>query len=79
MLAMAKAATASRTALTIDWREADVSALPFPDGSFDVALCQRHHSRGDESQTQPPHLSYTFSGMARHEPGATCNVKDALT
>ncbi len=41
MLAMAKAATASRTALTIDWREADVSALPFPDGSFDVALCQQ--------------------------------------
>jgi ubiquinone/menaquinone biosynthesis C-methylase UbiE len=40
MLAVAKASTASRAALTIDWREADVSALPFPDRSFDVALCQ---------------------------------------
>ena len=41
MLAVAKAATASKATLTIDWREADVSALPFPDGSFDVALCQQ--------------------------------------
>ena len=41
MLATAKAATPSSTALTIDWREADVSALPFPDGSFDIALCQQ--------------------------------------
>jgi ubiquinone/menaquinone biosynthesis C-methylase UbiE len=41
MLAMAKAATANNAALVIDWREADVSALPFPDGSFDVALCQQ--------------------------------------
>ncbi len=41
MLAMAKAATANSAALTIDWREADVSALPYPDGSFDVALCQQ--------------------------------------
>jgi len=41
MLAMAKAASASRAALTIDWREVDVSGLPFPDGSFDVALCQQ--------------------------------------
>jgi len=41
MLAVAKASTASRAALTIDWREADVSHLAFPDGSFDVALCQQ--------------------------------------
>ncbi len=41
MLTMAKAATASSPGLTIDWREADVTALPFPDGSFDVALCQQ--------------------------------------
>lgn len=41
MLAIAQAATASSAALTVDWQEADVSALPFPDGSFEVALCQQ--------------------------------------
>ena len=38
MLAVARAADSGATA--IDWHEASADALPFSDGSFDVALCQ---------------------------------------
>ena len=31
---------ARRVRPELDWRQADVAALPFPDGSFDVVLCQ---------------------------------------
>lgn len=41
MLAIAKASTVPGAALTVDWREADVCAMPFPDENFDVALCQQ--------------------------------------
>jgi SAM-dependent methyltransferase len=34
-------ATARGTDGTVDWREADATALPFPDGTFDVVLCQQ--------------------------------------
>jgi SAM-dependent methyltransferase len=34
-------ATARGTDADIAWRHADVTALPFPDGTFDVALCQQ--------------------------------------
>ena len=33
-------AVARRVRPDIDWRQADVADLPFPDGSFDVVLCQ---------------------------------------
>jgi ubiquinone/menaquinone biosynthesis C-methylase UbiE len=39
MLAVARAA-AEREGLAIDWREGRAEAIPFPDGSFDLALCQ---------------------------------------
>jgi SAM-dependent methyltransferase len=31
---------ARRVQPDLDWRRADVAALPFPDGSFDIVLCQ---------------------------------------
>ncbi|HEX2563027.1 MAG TPA: methyltransferase domain-containing protein, partial [Acidimicrobiales bacterium] len=34
-------ATAPGTDGTVDWRQADAAALPFPDGTFDVVLCQQ--------------------------------------
>jgi ubiquinone/menaquinone biosynthesis C-methylase UbiE len=34
-------AVARREDPAIDWREADVAALPFEDGAFDVVLCQQ--------------------------------------
>jgi len=37
MLALARARSAGR-GVTVDWRQADVLALPFPDSSFDLAL-----------------------------------------
>jgi ubiquinone/menaquinone biosynthesis C-methylase UbiE len=39
MLAVARAA-GEREGLTIDWHEGRAEALPFPDGSFDLVLCQ---------------------------------------
>lgn len=33
-------AVARRVRPDLEWRQGDVAALPFPDGSFDVALCQ---------------------------------------
>ncbi|CAN5831592.1 methyltransferase domain-containing protein [soil metagenome] len=39
MLAVARAA-ALRDGLTIDWHEGDAAALPFPNRSFNVVLCQ---------------------------------------
>jgi ubiquinone/menaquinone biosynthesis C-methylase UbiE len=38
MLAVARSVTPPGVA--IDWNEASAEAMPFPDGSFDVALCQ---------------------------------------
>ena len=29
------------TGVPVEWRQGDMCALPFPDGSFDVALCQQ--------------------------------------
>jgi ubiquinone/menaquinone biosynthesis C-methylase UbiE len=40
MLEVARANT-PETDIPITWREGDVCALPFPDDSFDVALCQQ--------------------------------------
>lgn len=37
MLAVARSASAG---YDIDWREADAESIPYPDGSFDVVLCQ---------------------------------------
>jgi len=34
-------ATARGSDAAIAWRHADVTALPFPDGTFDVVLCQQ--------------------------------------
>jgi ubiquinone/menaquinone biosynthesis C-methylase UbiE len=34
-------ATARSTDAAIEWREADATALPFPDGTFDLVLCQQ--------------------------------------
>ena len=39
MLAVARAA-AEREGLAVDWREGRAERLPFPDGGFDLALCQ---------------------------------------
>ena len=39
MLAVARAAGA-REGLAIEWQEGRAEALPFPDGSFDLVLCQ---------------------------------------
>jgi ubiquinone/menaquinone biosynthesis C-methylase UbiE len=39
MLAVARAA-AEREGLTIEWHEGRAEKLPFPDGSFDLVLCQ---------------------------------------
>lgn len=38
MLAAARAATPPD--VSIEWREGDAESLPFPDGAFDVVLCQ---------------------------------------
>jgi SAM-dependent methyltransferase len=38
MLDVARANTP--TNVTVEWQQADVSALPFPDGSFEAVLCQ---------------------------------------
>lgn len=38
MIEVARATTPSGPA--IDWRQGDATSLPFPDGSFDVVLCQ---------------------------------------
>ena len=38
MLAVARASTSSE--VSIDWYEASAEAMPLPDGSFDVVLCQ---------------------------------------
>lgn len=37
---LAVAASATPPELSIDWREADAQALPFPDETFDVVFCQ---------------------------------------
>jgi ubiquinone/menaquinone biosynthesis C-methylase UbiE len=39
MLAVARSA-AAREGLDIDWREGRIEALPFPDGDFDLGVCQ---------------------------------------
>lgn len=39
MLAVARSA-ATREGLTVDWREGSAEQLPFPEGSFDLVLCQ---------------------------------------
>lgn len=39
MLAVARAA-AEREGLAVDWQEGRAEQLPFPDGGFDLALCQ---------------------------------------
>ncbi len=39
MLDVARAA-AAREDLTIEWREGNAEQLPFPDGAFDLVLCQ---------------------------------------
>ncbi len=39
MLAVARAA-AERQGLAVEWREGRAEQLPFPDGSFDLVLCQ---------------------------------------
>jgi ubiquinone/menaquinone biosynthesis C-methylase UbiE len=31
---------ARRVRPDLEWQQGDVAALPFPDGSFDVVLCQ---------------------------------------
>jgi ubiquinone/menaquinone biosynthesis C-methylase UbiE len=38
MLAVARSATPSD--ISIDWQEASAESMPFPDGAFDVVLCQ---------------------------------------
>jgi ubiquinone/menaquinone biosynthesis C-methylase UbiE len=38
MLAVARSATPSQT--SIDWQEGNAESLPFPEGAFDVVLCQ---------------------------------------
>jgi ubiquinone/menaquinone biosynthesis C-methylase UbiE len=38
MLAVAESATPSD--MSINWREANAESMPFPDGAFDVVLCQ---------------------------------------
>jgi ubiquinone/menaquinone biosynthesis C-methylase UbiE len=40
MLAVARSLPADAGAASIEWREGSVLALPFPDGAFDVVLCQ---------------------------------------
>ena len=40
MLDLARATEQPVDAAPIEWRSSDAAALPFPDGSFDVALCQ---------------------------------------
>jgi ubiquinone/menaquinone biosynthesis C-methylase UbiE len=40
MLAVARSLPADSGAASIEWREGSVLALPFPDGAFDVVLCQ---------------------------------------
>jgi ubiquinone/menaquinone biosynthesis C-methylase UbiE len=40
MLDIARAHT-PETTIPVEWREGDICALPFPDASFDVALCQQ--------------------------------------
>ncbi len=37
---MLKQAESSGTSRPVEWRQADVMALPFPDGAFDAVLCQ---------------------------------------
>lgn len=39
-LNVAMLTVARRVRPDLDWRQGDAAALPFPDGSFDVALCQ---------------------------------------
>jgi ubiquinone/menaquinone biosynthesis C-methylase UbiE len=39
MLAVARSLPAPRSA-TVEWRQADAAALPFPDHAFDVVFCQ---------------------------------------
>lgn len=39
MLAVAQS-VAAREGLTIDWREGRIEALPFPDGDFNLVVCQ---------------------------------------
>ena len=38
--AMLERAAAVGTAREVEWRQADVASLPFPDGSFDTVVCQ---------------------------------------
>ncbi|MGN6483525.1 MAG: class I SAM-dependent methyltransferase [Thermomicrobiales bacterium] len=38
--AMLDQAVAAGTARTVEWRQADAMALPFPDASFDLEICQ---------------------------------------
>ena len=39
MIEVARTTTAP-SGLAIEWREGDAASLPFPDGSFDIVLCQ---------------------------------------
>jgi ubiquinone/menaquinone biosynthesis C-methylase UbiE len=38
---LAVAASATPEDVSIDWRQANADSLPFPDGAFDVVLCQQ--------------------------------------
>jgi ubiquinone/menaquinone biosynthesis C-methylase UbiE len=49
MLAVARA-VAEQERVTIDWREGRVEALPFPDGGFDLVVCQH----GLQFASDPP-------------------------
>ena len=41
MLATARMRPQPRNGASVEWREGNVTALPLPDGAFDVVLCQQ--------------------------------------
>jgi ubiquinone/menaquinone biosynthesis C-methylase UbiE len=73
MLAVARRLAAQRGARNVEFREADVRALPFPDRSFDLVTCRTaaHHY---------PELGAAVREMARVlRPGGRLVVSDTVS
>ena len=80
--AMLDQAVAAGTARTVEWRQADAMALPFPDASFDLVVCQfgvmffpdKAHAFAEARRVLRPGGHYLFDVWDRIEENDFANL-----